>query len=102
MAPGRAVWVLTRATLPALPLRLMPPSRSGVNVAPVAPPLAPPTTNFPPAGMVPLRLVLVVQLLPAAEGYCTDQPARSTGAVVLLTSSMKSRLNAAPELPPPP
>src|SRR5690349_1104862 len=51
--------------------------------------------------MVPVRAV-ACQLEPPAEAYCTDQSVRSTGEVVLLTSSMKSWRKVAPELPPPP
>ena len=39
---------------------------------------------------------------PVAEAYCTLKAERSTGAPETLASSMKSRLNAPPLLPPPP
>src|SRR5690242_13367032 len=51
--------------------------------------------------MMPLRAV-ACQLVPAAEAYWTLQPLRSTSTVPLLASSMKSLVNVAPELPPPP
>src|SRR6478672_1960948 len=66
------VVLLTRATLPA-----------------VAPP-ASATRYRAPAAMLPVRAVLPDHEVPAAEEYCTDQPARSTGAAPVLTSSMKS------------
>ena len=40
--------------------------------------------------------------VPVAEAYCTDQPARLTLDVPRLKSSMKSCVNVAPALPPPP
>jgi hypothetical protein len=52
--------------------------------------------------MVPVKSVLFVQVTPAADAYCTDQPARLTALALLLYSSMKSLANEAPELPPPP
>ena len=42
------------------------------------------------------------QLVPAAEAYCTDQPATETVTLLALYNSMKSFLYVAPELPPPP
>ena len=42
------------------------------------------------------------QVEPVAEAYCTDQPARETGAADRLWSSMKSFCSVAPALPPPP
>src|SRR6185312_2501830 len=42
------------------------------------------------------------QVVPVAEAYCTDQPVTSTAVVDRLATSMKSRSNAPPELPPPP
>ena len=42
------------------------------------------------------------QVVPPADAYCTDQPARLMGAEVRLNSSMKSLVNVDPLLPPPP
>ncbi len=42
------------------------------------------------------------QLVPVADAYWTLQPDRSTAALPSLASSMKSLVNVAPELPPPP
>ena len=39
---------------------------------------------------------------PVTDAYCSEYPARSTGASPVFTSSTKSRSNGAPELPPPP
>ncbi|MCW0415634.1 hypothetical protein NB717_002372 [Xanthomonas sacchari] len=41
--------------------------------------------------MLPLSVV-TCQLLPAAEAYCTDQPARLTASLPLLCNSTKSLL----------
>jgi len=42
------------------------------------------------------------QLVPVAVAYCTDHPARLFATSPALKISMKSFLNGAPELPPPP
>src|SRR5438270_11016838 len=51
--------------------------------------------------MVPVRLV-TCHVVPVAEEYCTDHPARLTGDALRLYSSTKSFLYVDPELPPPP
>ena len=51
--------------------------------------------------MLPLSAVWSVKPLPAAA-YWTDHPARGTGTLPRLWSSMKSFLYVAPALPPPP
>src|SRR5215510_10327518 len=51
--------------------------------------------------MVPARSVFC-QLIPADAAYWTDQPVTSTALAPRLNNSMKSFLNVAPLLPPPP
>src|SRR4051812_4563892 len=41
-------------------------------------------------------------MVPVLDAYCTDHPARLTGALPRLYNSMKSFFSVAPELPPPP
>ena len=52
--------------------------------------------------MDPLSGVTAHVPVPVALMYCTDQPARLTLDVPRLKSSMKSCVNVAPALPPPP
>ena len=40
--------------------------------------------------------------MPVAEAYCTDRPPSERGVSPPLNTSMKSALNGAPVLPPPP
>ena len=51
---------------------------------------------------MPDRFVTCHELVPAAELYCTDQPARITAELLLLYNSIKSFLYNEPPLPPPP
>src|SRR5438270_1899851 len=104
--PGTGVPVLTRATLPAVPLMLKPLLLT-MFAAGRALPLAPPDASeirkyspgpiVPPIGCRPVNAPVFV-----AGEYCTLQPDMFTGDAVGLKSSMKSLVNVAPELPPPP
>ena len=98
-----AAVVLTRATLPAVPLiAIVPVTLPGTGVVPPVP-AASTTTNAAPGWMTPVSgVVRSRRTHPVAEAYWTDQPVRSTGALVGLTSSMKSLVYVAPLFPPPP
>ena len=52
----------------------------------------------PAGGVSGLTLVMLL----AADPYCTDKPFSEAGVMPRLKISMKSFLNVAPELPPPP
>src|SRR5712672_1731778 len=99
--PGTGVPVLTRATLPAVPLMLMPLLLVMFAVGsglPTAPPEASeirkysPGPMVPPIGCSPENAPVLV-----ADEYCTLHPAMFTGDAVGLKSSMKSFVYVAPE-----
>src|SRR6185312_12878094 len=50
----------------------------------------------------PVAIGVTVQLLPAAEAYCTDHPLILTAVDPAFSSSTKSFFHVAPLLPPPP
>ena len=103
VAPDSAVWVETRATLPCAPARAIEPSTSAVKPGcEASAPVASPMSTWPPAGTVMPVSGVICHEPPVAEAYCTLNEERSTAASDTFASSMKSRLNAPPLLPPPP
>src|SRR3989344_1924838 len=91
LVPVSAVVLPTRATLPLAAAMAMAGllTTSGAGRALPLLPLACCTRKYWPGCRVNAgRLVLLLQLDPVAEAYCTDQPARLTGALPALKSSM--------------
>src|SRR5262245_16373090 len=82
--------LLTSAILPVVALMLMSPVMVALtgNGAPFAPPDASWTRKYSPGAIVPPSGCLLVQLVPAADAYCNDQPARLNEMPVGLYSSM--------------
>src|SRR6185369_6572580 len=87
--PDRLTELLTRASLPVVALMLMSPVMFALtgSAAPFEPPDASWTRKYSPGAIVPPSGCLLVQLVPAAEAYCSDQPARLKGTPVGLYSS---------------
>src|ERR1041385_2373692 len=88
--PLSEIELLTSAILPVVALMLMSPvifAETGKG-EPLAPPDASCTRKYSPGAIVPPSGCLLVQLVPAAEAYCNDQPARSKEIPVGLYSSM--------------
>ncbi len=75
--PLNEIELLTSATLPVVALMLMSPEMLGVTGSgePFAPG-ASATRKYSPGAIVPPSGCLLVQLVPVAEAYCSDQPAR--------------------------
>ena len=78
--PESAAVVLTRATLPAVALRLMEPEASGVGsgLTPFALPANWTRYRCPGASVKSLSAVDCHAPVPVAEAYCTDQPPSET------------------------
>src|SRR5438128_12151418 len=92
--PESAVVVVTSATLPVVPLRLIEPVASGVGRFCVPPaPAASCTRKYLPGasrhGPVAQSGVTDHVPVPVAVFSCTDQPARSTVVVPRLKTSIK-------------
>lgn len=103
MEPLRALVDDTSATFAAVPLIRVVPVVSGVGSDTVPPvPSACFTRWYWPGASVTADSGVTIHDVPAELAYCTDQPARLTGAVPALKSSMKSERSVAPLLPPPP
>src|ERR1041384_4232121 len=76
--PVNEIELLTSAILPVVALRFMSPvmfAETG-SAEPFAPPEASATRKYSPGAIVPPSGCLLVQLVPAADAYCNDQPAR--------------------------
>src|SRR5687767_14643023 len=88
--PLSEIELLTSATLPVVALMLMSPEMFGRtgNGAPFAPPDASRTGKYSPGAIVPPSGCLLVQFVPAADAYCSDQPARLNEMPVGLKISM--------------
>src|ERR1051326_971739 len=76
--PLSEIELLTSAILPVVALMFVSPAMFGEtgSDAPFAPPEASETRKYSPGAIVPPSGCLLVQLVPAAEAYCKDQPAR--------------------------
>src|SRR6185369_16371012 len=87
--PLSEIELLTSATLPVVALMLMSPVMFALtgSAAPFAPPDASETRKYSPGAIVPPSGCLLVQLVPAADAYCNDQPARLNETPVGLYSS---------------
>src|SRR5688500_18147992 len=88
--PLSEIELLTSATLPVVALMLMSPEMFGRtgNDAPFAPPDANRTRKYSPGAIVPPSGCLLVELVPVAESYCSDQSARLKEIPVGLKISM--------------
>ena len=76
--------LLTSAILPVVALMLISPvmfAETG-RAEPLAPPDASATRKYSPGAIVPPSGCLLVQLVPVAEAYCNDQPARLSATPV--------------------
>src|SRR6476619_64679 len=89
-APLSEIELLTSAILPVVALMLISPVMFGETgrVEPLAPPDASCTRKYSPGAIVPPSGCLLVQLVPAADAYCNDQPARLNAIPVGLYNSM--------------
>src|SRR5215212_7877269 len=76
--PLNEIELLTSATFPVVALMLISPVMFALtgSAAPFAPPDASWTRKYSPEAIVPPSGCLLVQLVPVAEAYCNDHPAR--------------------------